>query len=220
MKKLLFALLLIFVSCSSDKPRVEEHEILAPIDEITTTRPLGEEVKLYATWYNMPYFTSVKVGYKVRGMDGKALGPILTRKNWCDLAMEGTGFIDGKTYNYAGTTRKHVIKCAHRASGYVKFNVSKYQYGVGNHNNPLRPFVSVACDQKKFKYGQKFFVPSAKGVELPNGKKHNGYFVCEDVGGLIKGNHIDVFIGKYTKNPFHFVKSTESGTFKAYKVGK
>ena len=78
------------------------------------------------------------------------------------------------------------------------------------------PFESIAADQSRFKFGQKIYIPSAVGTELPNGKIHNGIFIVSDVGGLIKGNHIDVFIGSAKVNPFKFVKSSSSQTFDAY----
>lgn len=202
MKMILLMLMsMIVLSCSA-----------SPVQTVKPTK----KVTLWATWYNAPSFTQDSKGVHVRDIKGKSLGVKLSRKDWCNLAMEGTGFIDGKTYNYAGTSNAYKVKCQHSPSGRVKFYVTNFSYGVGNKNNPLVPFYSVACDQKKFKFGQEFYVPDAVGTMLPNGTKHDGYFKCGDVGGLIKGNHIDVFIGKATKNPFSFIKSTSRGTFKAY----
>ncbi|MCR9203129.1 MAG: 3D domain-containing protein, partial [Halobacteriovoraceae bacterium] len=52
---------------------------------------------------------------------------------------------------------------------------------------------------------------------LPDGSEtvHDGYFFAGDTGGAIKGTHIDVYIGVAKKNPFSWVKSNSSGTFKA-----
>jgi hypothetical protein len=57
-------------------------------------------------------------------------------------------------------------------------------------------------------------------VILPSGESvlHDGYFFAADVGGAIKDNHIDVFIGVAKKNPFPFVKSRASETFDAFIV--
>jgi hypothetical protein len=67
------------------------------------------------------------------------------------------------------------------------------------------------------------YIPAARGIEieLPSGKRvqHDGYFFAGDIGGAIKGNHIDVFTGVYRKNPFSgFVQSKSSATFEAYRV--
>ena len=223
MYKLAFILTLFITGCNevikpnpSEGSTVVDADIYAPITVVNAE--LKGPIKLWATYYNMPTFKSNPDGIAVRDMKGNPLGPKLLVKEWCSLAMEGTGFINGLTYNYAGTTNSNKVTCNHSPSGRVKFYITKYKYGVGNRNNPLRPFISVACDQKKFSYGTRFFIPLAKGVILPNGSKHSGYFVCEDVGGLITGNHIDVFIGASTVNPFKFIKSATSKTFEAYTV--
>ena len=212
--KYLFLILLLF-SCS------EVIEVGKPVTVIENKN----EVELYATWYNMPTLKNIPDGFHVRDVDGSPLGPRLSGKDWCNLAMEGTGRIDGKTYNYAKTTEDHFVDCKYAPSGKSKFYMTTDGFAVGNRGNRLIPFVSIACFQinkrKKtgvYKFGQRFYIPDAVGVILPNGKKHDGYFVCADTGGLIKGNHIDVFIGEETKNPFSFVKSKASGTFKAYLV--
>ena len=193
----------------SDTPVVVDSE---QDDRVLPTK----EVTLWATNYNAPSFTHDPNGYAVRDMRDKSLGVKLSKKDFCSAAMEGTALIDGKTYNYAGTTQLREVRCQHGPSSYVKFRVTKHPYGVGNRNNPLVPFYSIACDQNRFKYGLEFYIPDAVGTLLPDGSKHDGYFRCDDVGGLIKGNHIDVFIGGASKNPFSFVKSSPRRTFKAY----
>lgn len=217
---LLFLITVLFMSCSSRKPDQSLEPILPDSQRVaetpTSTIDLSTKVSLWATYYHLPSFKSILSGYAVRDMSDKSLGVKLSKKDFCSLAMEGSGFIDGKTYNYAGTTQLRELRCQHGPSSYVKFYVTTHPYGVGNRNNPLVPFYSIACDQSKFKYGQKFYIPAAVGTILPNGKKHDGHFQCGDVGGLIKGNHIDVFIGGAKVNPFKFVKSSESETFDAY----
>jgi 3D (Asp-Asp-Asp) domain-containing protein len=115
--------------------------------------------------------------------------------------INGTEVIIG----YHSRGRKKVANCKYRPSGYATFFVDKNKFGTGNKGNPLFPHFSVACDQTKFRFGQWFFIPLFVGVELPNGRKHEGYFRCDDIGGLIKGNHFDFFIGKvenWKKHPF------------------
>lgn len=216
--------MLIF-SCSSKQEPVgnptiipDQTVVVAPVIVVTpipVVKPT-KEVTLWATWYNAPTFTQDSNGIHVRDIKGHSLGVKLSQKDWCNLAMEGTGFIDGKTYNYAGTTNAYKVKCSHSPSGRVKFYITNFPYGVGNRNNPLVPFYSVACDQSKYKFGTEFYIPEAVGALLPDGTIHDGYFKCSDVGGLIENNHIDIFIGKATKNPFSFVKSNENESFKAY----
>ncbi|PIS10024.1 MAG: hypothetical protein COT73_11470, partial [Bdellovibrio sp. CG10_big_fil_rev_8_21_14_0_10_47_8] len=55
--------------------------------------------------------------------------------------------------------------------------------------------------------GGVIFVPAAGGLNLGNGRIHNGFFVIRDSGGGIKGKgRFDFFTGLYSdtskKNPF------------------
>lgn len=82
------------------------------------------------------------------------------------------------------------------------------------------PYRTIAVDKTKFPIGTVLFIPSVVGKEiiLPNGTKtlHDGYFFAADIGGDIKGNHIDVFTGLFKSTPLDFIKSKSSGTFEAY----
>ena len=130
------------------------------------------------------------------------------------------------TYNYAGTSDAYKVDCSayynHPPSHRVKFTKARGQYGDGVRNYLLVPFRSIAVDRKYFPYGSVFYIPAARGVEvpLPNGQKmiHDGYFFAADTGGLIKKNHIDVYIGVETKSPFRFISSNPKKTFKAYVI--
>ncbi|MDF1659675.1 MAG: 3D domain-containing protein [Verrucomicrobiales bacterium] len=68
--------------------------------------------------------------------------------------------------------------------------------GMGNRVNPLVPLVHVAADQSEFPYGSLVHVPMAEGYEFTAGQKMSGYFWVGDVGSLIKGNHMDLFVGE------------------------
>lgn len=171
----------------------------------------------------------------LRNLQGEVIGPSLTPRGWCAAAMEGTVLIDGAAYNYAGAVGDSQTDCRHDPSERVRWIKTPHAYGLGSNNNPLEPFVSIACDLGTVanstpwlnggfpRFGQKILVPEAKGVELPDGSVHDGIFVCADIGGLITGNHIDVFVGGAKgerdagrKNPFSFVKHNRQGTFEAF----
>lgn len=186
---------------------------------------------LWATYYYLPEVSSLNSGYPLRDMEGASLGPVLSLKNWCFAAMEGSvRVIDsngtGVTYNYAGTADGNEVNCSRFFSWNVsrtKFKVARGQYGDGVRSFKLVPYRTIAVDRTKIPYGSIVYIPSARGneVTLPDGTKtlHDGYFFAGDTGGAIKGTHIDVYIGVAKKNPFSWVKSTASGTFKAYIVG-
>jgi hypothetical protein len=107
---------------------------------------------------------------------------------------------------------------------------------MGSQSNPLVPFRTLACDLgtvrnstpwingRYARFGQRIYIPDARGTRLPDGTVHDGIFTCGDIGGLITGNHIDVFIGAVRGgeaaarriNPFRFVRSSRNATFQAY----
>jgi 3D (Asp-Asp-Asp) domain-containing protein len=87
---------------------------------------------------------------------------------------------------------------------------------------PLVAFKSLAVDPQVIPYKSVVYIPEAKNVLYrdADGKVqfHDGYFLAADTGSLIKGDHIDVFIGTADQNPFAFVQSKASSSFDAYIV--
>lgn len=196
-------------------------------------------VQIWATIYYMKEVDRDQTGggIPLRNMRDDVIGPPLSRNDWCSAAIEGTVRVDDVAYNYAGTRDPRQADCSHhRPSERVRWVRSRHEYGVGSRNNPLIPFRTIACDLGSVEnstpwvnggypaFGQEIYVPKANGVELPDGTIHDGVFTCGDVGGLITGNHIDVFIGAVRGgnseaqriNPFSFVTSSPGRTVQAY----
>lgn len=72
------------------------------------------------------------------------------------------------------------------------------EYGLGNRDNPLVPFVIVAADQRHHPFGSRVYVPVLDGVELVKAKVHDGVFWVGDTGGNIKGRfRFDLFVGDH-----------------------
>lgn len=230
MKFVLIILLLSIFSCKKEtvnKP-IEEVKTETLIEIIETEEiKIKKEIKLWATMYYTKILKSVNEGVSIRDKNGRPFPHKLNQGDWCRMAIEGSGIVDNVSYNYAGVSSAYKVRCPHKASGKVKYKLSKYKWGEGNKSNPLRPFHSLATDQRVIPYGAKVFIPEAKGVKYFIDKKeytHNGIFYADDVGGAIKNNHIDVFVGGVIGglkgamkiNPFNFIHSSSSRTFKAY----
>ena len=158
--------------------------------------------------------------------------------DFCMAALEGTASIKDSSgnifvVNFANTGDSNFVdcrKCLKYANsklsveswGKTRWAVSS-GFGDGVKNYRLVPFRTIAVDPKTIPYGSVIYIPAALGVtiELPNGEKvtHDGYFFAGDTGGAIKQNHIDVFTGIYTGNPFKtLVTSNENKTVEAYLV--
>lgn len=195
-----------------------------------TNSDLIKNHTLWATYYYLLVADAIEDGVALRNLQGDELGPKVSKKNWCLGALEGSILVwdngVATTYNYAGTSNNYQVDCSpyfdHTPSHRVKFRLANHPFGDGVKNYPLIPYRTIAVDPRVIPYGSVVYIPEARGVKLtlPDGTKvtHDGYFFAGDTGGLIKNTHIDVFYGPNTKNPFDFVKSRESGTFKAYIV--
>lgn len=59
----------------------------------------------------------------------------------------------------------------------------------------LTELKSVAVDPKVIPLGSRLFIPQFERVKL-NEKELNGIFYAHDIGSGVKGNHLDIFLGK------------------------
>ena len=197
---------------------------------------LSDTSKIWGTYYYVFAAASVTKGISLKGMNGADLGPQLSPKSWCLAGVEGTVAIKNSgaeptVYNFAGQTGASQTSCAGYTSlsaGKVaalektRWKEAKGPYGDGAGKYILAPFRTLAVDRDTFSLGTVLYVPEARGVsiKLPDGTstKHDGYFFAGDVGGAIKGLHVDFFLGITKSNPFKFITSASSGKFNARTV--
>jgi 3D (Asp-Asp-Asp) domain-containing protein len=198
----------------------------APIAE------LGEPFLLWATNYHLPEIINGYGKVPLRDTDGEELGPNITLEQWCRSALEGSVRIlyeDGrtKTFNYDGSNELFENDCSAFYPfklGKSKFKLAKNAYGHGAGLYNLKPFRTVATDPNVIPTGTILYIPAARGAKilLDDGKYiiHDGYFFAGDVGGAVKLDHIDVFIGTQLNSSFFPWISSASNKrmFKAYIV--
>ncbi|MBO9702107.1 MAG: hypothetical protein J7604_18000 [Sporocytophaga sp.] len=195
----------------------------------------SKKISLWATYYYIPTLMHDEDGIDLLDKKEKKTGFKLDSCDWCNAAIEGTVFIkkENRTYvfNYAGRSKKMQYDCRqcfkyknyedYLNSGKVLWELSS-GFGKGCKNYNLVPFITIAVDTAIVPIGSVIYIPKAKGVKFidADGRlvEHEGYFFAGDVGSKIKGNHIDVFLGSSTENPFAFVKSNQDETFEAYLV--
>lgn len=212
-------------------------------DSFSFPAPQKEEVErelsLWATEYHIHPSTYAANGYPLLDKDGQSLGGIkLSYNDWCAAALEGTAGVQMPDKKWIvinvddirGETTQ--VNCAARypnlpenvkiAMGKTRYKFPQGPYGNGYDGLIINPYRSIAVDISIYPLRQLVYIPDARGVKFttPSGEEivHDGYFFTADKGGAIKGNHIDVFIGLSQKNPFPFIKSNASKTFKAYIV--
>ncbi|MBI2388874.1 MAG: hypothetical protein HYV09_04580 [Deltaproteobacteria bacterium] len=73
-----------------------------------------------------------------------------------------------------------------------------FPWGATASGRPAAPFRSIAVDPKVFTLGRWYYVRELDGLALPppaEGKKHDGCVRADDVGGAVKGDLVDLFVG-------------------------
>lgn len=196
-----------------------------------------KELKLWSTFYfvHQAKASSASGAVPLRDPGGNPLGPKLVKKDWCNAALEGTVRVEDpvnifETYNFAKRGSTVQTNCSFpslptatvQAMNRSLFALAKGPYGDGAGDFILVPYRTIAVDKSVIPLGTVIYIPDAKGKEivLPSGNKvkHDGYFFAADVGGAIKNNHIDSFLGITDKNPFSHVRSSATATFKAFVI--
>ncbi len=91
----------------------------------------------------------------------------------------------------------HVINVSSASGGadrYVDVTATS-PTGLGCRSNPLTPFISVAVARRGsgLDFGDTLWIPAFRGLMLPDGRKHKGFFKVEDRGRL-SPDQLDVFV--------------------------
>lgn len=205
-------------------------------DEFNLPEPENKKtaLSLWATQYYIHEFQSsgnIPIVYA----NGESSGLYADTCDFCNASLEGTAYVRDSlgnihVINFAQTGEKVFVDCrACKKYASSKLKVESWGralwnksagFGDGVKNYRLVPFRTIAVDQATIPYGTVIFIPAAKGklIDLPNGKQaiHDGYFFAGDTGGAIKKNHVDVFTGIYSGNPFpETILSNENKTFEA-----
>lgn len=162
--------------------------------------------KIFPTFYNIAeevYHTGEKT-VALYDLQGKLIARV-TQDFRDDLDMEGTGRLeDGR-----------VLNVGQRVDGVWKYVVlPRGSYGLGIYGHYLYPYRAAAIDfdylcekgsfagcststvnNRKLLVGALLYIPRLEGMPLPNGDIHDGYVCAQDIGGAIKKDRIDLFVG-------------------------
>lgn len=177
-------------------------------------------LSFWATAYWIHHANVTTPGIPLRDPVGNELGPVLSSKDWCSAALEGTVRVAGNVYNFAESVSGHHVDCSKffaQDVGDSRFTLATGPFGDGIEGYILVPYRTIAADPAFLKVGTALFIPNALGEALPDGTKHDGYFLVADAGGAIKGHHLDVFQGDQIV-PFSFILSKDTEVFKGYVI--
>jgi len=122
--------------------------------------------------------------------DGKTIATVTS--HYAErVRMEGTGKLeDGRVVNLGD------CDCGQGFSCFSSFDDKKYPWGMGDNENPLYPYTSVASND--YSVGTLLYVKQIDGLELPGtgGQKHNGCVSVDDKAWSFGSNHLDFFVAK------------------------
>ena len=120
----------------------------------------------------------------VRTLDGVLLA-MVSKSYKKAMDIEGTGRLrDGRVINYAGVVE-----------GEIRYAETIHPFGRGVGNCPLTPLRSIAVDRGFVELGSVVYIQETDGKRLPDGTLHDGLWRADDVGGAIKRDRIDLFVG-------------------------
>jgi 3D (Asp-Asp-Asp) domain-containing protein len=118
-----------------------------------------------------------------------------------ELSLEGTGrLLDGRLLNFS--ERCECARAGHGGSRacYEEVDRASFPWGKGGRLGgrvlPLRPFRSVAVDTALIPLGTALFIPAWRGGYWPDGSPRDGCFRAEDSGARVRGQHLDLFVGR------------------------
>ena len=205
----------------------------API--VTNETSSSEHIRLWATYYHLPTLNHSQTGIPLLDINEAELPLRLEPTDWCTAAIQGSAYIRKGDQiflaRYGGRSEIRQFDCREcfkyrNYQGYDQTGKVRWIIGdkgvFGGSGLKLVAMKSLAVDPTVIPYQSVVYIPEAVGVLYVNEEgdtvAHDGYFLAADTGSMIKGHHIDVFIGTATKNPFDFVKSDANQSFKAFVV--
>lgn len=97
------------------------------------------------------------------------------------------------------STKSFLLNVSVKTNNEYRFailDVGDCKFGRGVENICLDPFYTLAADNKIYPPGTVIFIPKVRGLRLPNGTTHQGYFIVRDTGQAMRGyGRFDFFTG-------------------------
>jgi len=144
--------------------------------------------------------------------DGRPFGVSLSHWDWCNAALEGTVQVmipgGSRVFNFARSSSHVHVDCSEilrfldpasrnqiERTVFVETTATAPGGLAGRPGTRLVPYRTLAVDPRFIPMGSLLYIPSLRGLRMPDGQVHDGYVLAEDTGIGIAGNHVDLFIG-------------------------
>lgn len=152
------------------------------------------------TYYDFPYEREFASGPPHKRLFDRKCRPIATvPKAFHDaVCMQGSGRLaSGTTISFARRDCSCAARCP-RSGQHICFDAlsaKRFPWGRGATGAAIQPMVSVAVDSAIIALNTPIYIPAYVGIELPDGREHDGCFLAQDRGSGVRGRHVDVFAG-------------------------
>jgi 3D (Asp-Asp-Asp) domain-containing protein len=125
--------------------------------------------------------------------DGKYIATVCKRFASV-LLMEGSGILKDRGHG------EIAVNYARQIGGLARYHLlGRCKYGEGIRQDLcLLPYHTIAADNRIHKINDIIYIPEVRGVKLPDGSTHEGYFIVRDTGGAFNGigaQRVDLFVG-------------------------
>ena len=179
---------------------------LAQADDFGLPKAATGDLKKLTLHVSQYHVVHAKPGMEVQllDIDEEPLGVGLTREDFCTAALQGTVEVGGVLYSVAGKGDESLVdcalpefscpRCAAFDLGHNRFVKLASADGLGAKDFGLVPYRTIAVKAGRLKQGTVVYIPAARGLKLPGGKKHDGYFFVADKGAM-GDNQIDLYTG-------------------------
>jgi 3D (Asp-Asp-Asp) domain-containing protein len=175
-------------------------------DDFNLPKAKTEGLKKLALHVSQYHVVHAEPGAEVELLnpDGAPLGVTLSSDDFCTAALQGTVEVSGVLYSVAGRGKKSLVNCAlpqYACPRCAAYNLGQNRFvklmsadGLGAKTYGLVPYRTVAVRQDGLPLGTVLFIPAARGLKLPGGRKHDGYFFVADIGAM-QARQIDLYAG-------------------------
>jgi 3D (Asp-Asp-Asp) domain-containing protein len=178
----------------------------AQADDFSLPKAATGDLKKLTLHVSQYHVVHAKPGMEVQllNIEDEPLGVGLSREDFCTAALQGTVEVSGVLYSVAGKGGDSLVDCAlpeFSCPRCAAFDLGSNRFvrltssdGLGAKAYGLVPYRTIAVKADGLKLGTVIYIPAARGLKLPNGQKHDGYFLVADVGAM-GDNQIDLYTG-------------------------
>ncbi|MES1150473.1 MAG: hypothetical protein ABUL54_01160 [Dongia sp.] len=156
--------------------------------------------------------------------EDRPLGIMLSHDDFCAASLQGTVQVMGVRYMVAGKGPSNLADCSDDcpsceafALGESRFIRADHPSAVPSRTYGLVAYRTVAVKDGALPAGTVLFIPAARGLRMPNGRKHDGYFFVADTGAL-NSNQLDLYTGSRRLNWWIIGSGRAGKTLPAYIV--